>query len=51
MIFRDVFRFQELMFSASVRNMMIFMTLPYSLAQDMWSSRMRASLADKGAQR
>jgi len=39
MTFRDLTDFQERMFGACVRNMMLFATLPYCLAQEMSRNR------------
>ena len=43
MTFDDLLDFQELMFSACVRNVMTFATLPCHLAQEMRRSRMRST--------
>jgi hypothetical protein len=42
MICRELREFQELMFRACVRNMMLFATLPYHIAQEMRRDRSHA---------
>ena len=43
MTFDDLLDFQERMFSACVRNMMIFATLPYYLPQEARRNRARST--------
>jgi hypothetical protein len=43
MTFDDLLDFQELMFSACVRNVMAFATLPYHLAEEMRRIRERST--------
>jgi hypothetical protein len=46
MIFRELREFQELMFRACVRNVMLLATLPYHIAQEMRRDRGHARGAE-----